>query len=152
MRPLASAGFAILLLTACRSTDQGSWRSFGEPVPDAQAVKANELLSNPERYVGRDIVVEGAPKAVCPKKGCWMIFDNGQRAMRTLFKDHAFFVPLDSAGAPMRMSGTLTMKTISEADAKHFLEDEGKAREAAKLSGDQQELVFVARGVAIGAR
>jgi hypothetical protein len=129
--------------------DDGGWRTFGAPIPNSPSVKAQDVLTSPDAYVGRELVLEGTPKTVCPKKGCWMIFADGARSMRVMFKDHAFFVPLDSAGTPMRMAGTLQVKTISEADAKHFLVDEGKNAEAEKLTGAQKELFFTATGVAI---
>ena len=151
MKFSVAAALSILLLTACRSAGNG-WHGVGGPVPDTTPVKVNDVLNSPSAYVGREIVIEGAPSAVCLKKGCWMLMDNGKTYMRVMFKDHAFVVPVHSAGTPMRVAGTLTQKTISQADARHFLEDQGKGEEAMKIVGDQQELMFVATGVLVGER
>lgn len=151
-RPLVRLALLAPLVAACAAAQRGN--SFGEPVPALEPVPVNEVLSDPGAFLGREIVIEGRPSSVCLVKGCWMIFDNGlggaaHRSMRVMFKDHAFFVPTDSAGRSMRLVGTVTERTISEADARHFLEDAGRADEARKISGPQRELRFTATGVVL---
>lgn len=153
---LLALAATLFLSAACKSTEPpksenataGS-KGVGAAVSDAAPVAVAAVLANPDAYVGKPVVVEGAPAEVCPKKGCWMLFGEGARQMRVTFKDYGFFVPTDSAGRTMRFEGTLSVKTLSEAEARHFLEDQGKTEEAKKVAGEQKELSFVATGVKI---
>lgn len=140
------------LASSCAASPRGT--HFGEPLPAIEPVPVEEVLAAPGAFLGQETVIEGRPSSVCLVKGCWMIFDNGlggaaHRSMRVMFKDHAFFVPTDSAGRSMRLAGVLTERTISEADARHYLEDAGRADEARKISGPQRELRFTATGVVL---
>lgn len=156
---IPAVALVLLAIGACKSTDHHdranstaipeASQSFGKGVARVAAVNATTVLHHPEEYAGKTVVLDGAPAAVCPKKGCWMLFNDSGRQMRVTFKDYGFFVPLDSAGRRMRMEGVLSVKTVSEADAKHYLEDQGKLDEARRLKGDQKELSFVATGVEI---
>jgi hypothetical protein len=126
-----------------------NWRTFGAPISQIEPVAAACVIEDPDRFVGKSVVIEGAPEQVCKNKGCWALFTSGKQQMRVKFKDYAFFIPTDSAGRTMRMEGILDIRVISEADARHFLEDAGDKEGAKRLNGDQRELTFVATGVRI---
>lgn len=145
---LGAALLAALLSPSCASTRRNA-QEFGAPITGHKAIFADELLANPDPYLNHPVVVVGSPVAVCQKKGCWMMFTNKTSKMRVTFKDYAFFVPLDSAGRKMRFEGTPKMITISEAEARDYLEDEGREEEAKKIVGPQHELGFVATGVVL---
>ena len=119
----------------------------GEPVGDSPAVKFALLLKEPAKYEGKRVVVEGVVERVCQMQGCWMELapEKGTRGVRVAMKDHAFFVPFNAAGLRARVDGTLSVKTLSKADADHY------EKEGAKLKrnpdGTADEVSFVATGV-----
>ena len=83
---------------------------FGAPLDvDAQPTSLEALLDN----------------QVCQKKGCFMIATSGKHAVRISFKDYAFFVPTDTSGKTVTLTGTLIERTLSEEQAAHFREDAG---------------------------
>ena len=54
-----------------------------------------------------------------------MIATSGKHAVRISFKDYAFFVPTDTAGKTVTLTGTVIERTISDEQAAHFREDAG---------------------------
>jgi len=123
------------------------WDVFGAALTDGDWTSAQKLMADPDAFDGKTLRVEGAVDEVCKKKGCWMTMRDGDKMIRVRFKDYGFFVPMDCEKRVVRIEGVFSVKTISEADAKHYLEDAGKHDEAAKLKGDQKELGFMATGV-----
>ena len=129
--------------------DAAQYDLFGEGVTAGAAVPVATVLAEPAAHVGKTIRMEGDIQAVCKKKGCWMTMAGADRNVRVTFKGYSFFVPLDSDGRHAVVEGVLTQKEQSVADTKHYLEDEGKHEEAAKVTEPQQVFSFEATGVAL---
>ena len=53
----------------------------------------------------------------CKMEGCWaeVALKAEGKSVRVKMKDHAFFIPLQSAGA-RRVEGTFIVKTLSKAE------------------------------------
>ncbi len=119
---------------------------FGAPLGDAPKVALADLVKSPDAYAGKTVKTEGTVSSVCQEKGCWMVLKSGDTSVRVRFKDYAFFVPKDSAGATAVMEGVFSVKTIPEATAKHYAE-ETPGGKPAEIKGDQKELSFLASGV-----
>ena len=48
-----------------------------------------------------------------------------QAGIRVSFKDYAFFVPTDTGGKTVTLTGTLIERTLTEEQAAHFRQDAG---------------------------
>jgi len=140
---LATLALASFPLLADRAPEKA-----GAALGDAPKVALAELQKNPDAYAGKTIQTEGKVSAVCAQKGCWMTLGDGQRPVRVTFKDYAFFVPKDIAGAAVVAEGVFSVKTIPEATAKHYAE-ETPGKKARDIKGDQKELSLEASGVEI---
>ena len=64
-----------------------------------------------------------------------------------LFVDYSFFVPTDSGGKNVTIVGTLSKKTLSEEQARHYVQDEGGNPD--RVSGPRDEYSIVATSVVI---
>jgi hypothetical protein len=105
-------------------TDQAE--VFGAPLnADARSTSLEALLDDPADYVDTAIRVEARISEVCQKKGCFMIATSGKQAVRISFKDYGFFVPTDTGGKTVTVTGTLIERTLSEEQAAHLREDAG---------------------------
>ena len=127
---------------------EGQTITRGAPVDaGAQAVKLADVLKEPAKYSGRVVVVEGVVERVCQKQGCWMELapERGARGVRVAMRDHAFFVPFNSAGLRARAEGLFAVKTLTKEDADHF-EKEG-AKLTRNSDGTATEVSFTASGV-----
>jgi len=119
---------------------------FGQAFTLASAVPlAKSLESKPTDVVQ----VSGKIDKVCQKMGCWMVVKDGEAEARILMKDHAFTVPLDSAGKDAVIEGTLASQTFSEKQVKHLEKDGGGNPE--KVAGERTEYVLTASAVKIAA-
>jgi hypothetical protein len=121
----------------------------GEKVPAGAATPVAELLQKPQGFDGKSVVVEGAVRRACSRKGCWMELapttaEKGA-GVRVTFKDYGFFVPTDSAGSKARVTGVVKVATLSAEMASHY-ESEG-ATVPRGADGQPREVQLVASGV-----
>jgi uncharacterized protein DUF4920 len=113
----------------------------GEKLKGLPAVTLADLTATPEKYQDKSVRLEGTVRRACDKMGCWMELaesaDKAAHGVRVLMKDHAFFVPTDSAGSKATVEGTVTVKALSQAEVDHMKSEggtvptgkDGKARE-----------------------
>ena len=140
----------------------GAALAAGAPPPDAQKFGASlsasapvplaTVLTAPDAYSGKDVVVDGKVRANCTRKGCWMelasAMDKDAPGCRVTFKDYGFFVPLNSQGSQARVEGQVAVKTIPAAEVAH-LEGEGGRFPGKLTDGSAREVRIVASGVAL---
>lgn len=101
----------------------------GMAIPAGDTVSVADCVAKATELDGKDVVVSGQVAQVCAKKGCWWVLENPEspeQNIRVTHKDYGFFVPRDAKGKPAVAFGTLKVKQMSEAEAKHMAEDEGK--------------------------
>jgi hypothetical protein len=121
---------------------------FGADVPEETAIPLSEVLDDPKAHQDRHIVTRATVVSVCAQKGCWMKLDGGEgRLVHVKFKDYAFFVPKDAAGATVVLHGWFEHTVQSVEELRHYLEDEGKHEEAARVTEPAHTYQIEARGV-----
>ena len=99
---------------------------FGAPLDaDANPTSLEALLDSPLDYLGAPVRIEARISQVCQKKGCFMIATSGDKAVRISFRDYAFFVPTDTGGKTVTLTGTVVERVLSEEQAAHFRQDAG---------------------------
>lgn len=136
------------------SENQGSTTSYGEGFHISDVKSGPELLQLYDKLMDKetqDVQFRGKVSSVCQVKGCWMQLElpNGQQT-RVTFKDYGFFVPTDLVGREVVVKGKASVDVISEADRKHFAEDEGKTpAEISKIQGNSKSYALVADGVVV---
>ncbi|MEO0312430.1 MAG: hypothetical protein RIQ89_2087 [Bacteroidota bacterium] len=131
------------------STDSTSY--YGEKISEEGAITMVDLLSQMQGKAEGTYKVSGTIKECCQKKGCWMTLDKGDGTeMRVTFKDYGFFVPLESAGKQVVISGKAYLDTTSVEYLREYASDEGKSKEEIeKINEPKIELAFEADGVII---
>jgi hypothetical protein len=65
-------GFIIAAVPVFASILYAGETKLGKPLTVAETSTINELLTHPEKYVGRDVRIEGEIIAVCQNAGCWI--------------------------------------------------------------------------------
>jgi hypothetical protein len=125
-----------------------SFEVFGsemEATYDEQLSSLTEAIESGEQeeelYVQTEIV------QVCQKKGCFFVAQDEDFSARVTFIDYSFFIPTNSAGKTVVVRGTLNEKILSEEQARHYAEDEGK--DPSGIIGEQKEYSIVATSVLI---
>lgn len=121
----------------------------GDLVGKAKAVSLVKVLKNPNDYVGKTVLVEGVIVRSCKMEGCWMELAPAKNAksVRVKFKNHAFFIPLDSAGLRARAEGVFSVKTLSKKEVDHLVNEDGAKFDNINKDGTVTEISFEATGV-----
>ena len=118
----------------------------------AEGVKRSSVekaYAKPDEFAGRTVEVSGVIVRSCKKEGCWMEMADkeGGRSVRVTFGDHAFFIPLNSAGLKVRAQGTFKTKVLSKEHVDHLINDDGAKFDNRNPDGTVTELSFDATGV-----
>lgn len=107
------------------------------------------LFKSPHAYKGKLIQVSGVVADVCRKKGCWLLLKSGKQVMRVRFKGYSFFVPTNSKGYKVTVTGYAAKTTIPEHIARHYAEESGDKSALKKIKGPQQTVSFMADWVSL---
>ena len=131
------------------SFDKNGMMKRGAAIGDAKKVSLAEVLKSPSKYEGKTVAVEGVIVRSCKMEGCWMELAPSKNAqsVRVKFKDHAFFIPLDSAGMKAKAEGVFSVKTLSKAEVDHLMNEDGAKFNNINEDGSVTEISFEADGV-----
>lgn len=103
-------------------------------------VSLQAILQAPQEWANKQIRLQTPIVKVCQKKGCFFVAQSGENVIRIAFKDYGFFIPTDSAGKTVWLTGQLVKKVRDAAQAEHFNQD--LADSASKLAvGDVYEII-----------
>ena len=121
----------------------------GAPIGRSQKVSLAKVMNDPAKYAGIKVRVEGVIVRSCKMEGCWAELApaaNG-KSVRVNMKDHAFFIPLQSAGATARAEGVFQVKTLTKEHVDHLINEDGAKFDNRNPDGTVSELSFEATGI-----
>ncbi len=118
-------------------------------VPGTKKVSIEKVLADPSKYADKTVAVDGVIVRSCKKEGCWMEMaaKEGGKSVRVTFGDHAFFIPLNSAGMKVKAQGTFKTKVLSKEHVDHLVNDDGAKFDNRNSDGTVTEVSFDATGV-----
>jgi hypothetical protein len=136
-----------------------------QKLTDADAVTVSTVLAHPDQYKDKYVRVTGKVTSVCAKKGCWLrvapdkataaATPSTQPAMTDIFikfrdPPAGRLIPMEASGKNVTVEGVLKIAKMSEAAARHFMEDGGASKEEIeKVVGPQPQLVLTKPVVAV---
>ena len=125
----------------------------GAPIGKAQKVDLAKVLKDPNKYAGKTVLVSGLIVRSCKMEGCWaeLAPDKNGESVRVQMKDHAFFIPLNSAASLARAEGVFSVKTLSKAEVDHLISEDGAKFDSRNADGTATEVSFVATGIELKA-
>jgi hypothetical protein len=127
-----------------------SYLRRGSPLGEAKKVSLAKVLKDPSKFAGQKVRVEGTIVRSCKMEGCWAELapnKDSKQSVRVKMKDHAFFIPLESAGSFARAEGTVAVKTLTRAEVEHLINDDGAKFENRNADGSVTEVSFEATGI-----
>ncbi|HXH70088.1 MAG TPA: DUF4920 domain-containing protein [Pyrinomonadaceae bacterium] len=121
----------------------------GDLVGKAKAVSLAKVLKKPGDYVGKTVLIKGVIVRSCKMEGCWMELAPtvNAKSVRITFKNHAFFIPLDSARMQAKAEGVFSVKTLRKAEVDHLVNEDGAKFDNVNKDGTVTEVSFEATGV-----
>ncbi|MGB3590555.1 MAG: DUF4920 domain-containing protein [Nonlabens sp.] len=133
--------------------EEMAFLSYGEKFSSDQAVGTDMLADKYEAMKVGDtlpMTVRGTIEDVCSKKGCWVKLPVGEELAFVKFKDYAFFLPKNSKGKEVVLSGNAYKSITTVDELRHYAEDDGKSpEEIAKITEDEVTLSFMANGALV---
>jgi len=127
----------------------GSYLKRGASIGKAEKVSLEAVMKDPSKFSGKTVLVEGVIVRSCKMEGCWaeLAPSKDAKSVRVKMKDHAFFIPLESAGAIARAEGVFQVKTLSKAMVDHMIEEDGAKFDNRNADGTVTEVSFEAIGI-----
>jgi len=151
------AGFAQENMKGAKPTEKDKTEAIpadgvlkrGAAIGKSKKVSLAKIMANPNNYAGKMVRVEGVIVRSCKMEGCWMELapSKDAKSVRVKMKDHAFFIPLNSAGAAAKAEGVFAVKTLSKAEVDHLINDDGAKFDSRNADGSVTEISFEAVGV-----
>ena len=122
----------------------------GEALSSAtKKVSFEKVLQNSDKFANTKVAVEGVIIRSCKMEGCWMEMaaKEGGKSVRVTFGDHAFFIPLNSAGMKVKAEGVFKTKTLAKDHVDHLINEDGAKFDNRNPDGTVTEVSFDATGV-----
>lgn len=132
-----TAILGIALVVASPAAQAAKGKVYGDGVKLAVATPIEKLLANPQKFVGKEVRVDGVVTGVCAKAGCWMELSDAKTGKNIRFKveDGVIVFPLTARGRKASAAGTFERLTVSpEEHEKHAA---GHAKHDAEHKGEQ---------------
>jgi uncharacterized protein YdeI (BOF family) len=127
----------------------GGYLKRGAPIGASKKVSLAKVMKDPAKYAGKTVRVEGVIVRSCKMEGCWaeLAPKTGAKSVRVKMKDHAFFIPLQSAGAKARAEGVFSVKTLTKEHVDHLINEDGAKFDNRNADGTVTEISFDATGM-----
>lgn len=141
--------FVFLAFASTAFAEEKTYGTFSQPTKDQKVLSLKEAIADLKTLNSKEgIYFSGKVDRVCQMKGCWMVMKEGDQAAQVTFKNYGFFLPKNSGKKSALLRGKIFMKELSEAEARHYAEDDGKsAQEIAAIHGKSQRVWIEAEGV-----
>jgi len=115
---------------------------LGKAIDVKSPTTIKEILSNPDKYVGKEVVIEGEITSVCQRQGCWIdVRDpSSPEPMQVKVNDGEIVFPKDSAGKKVAAQGTVEKLVYTKEKylekLKHDEMEAGKKSDPSKVTGE----------------
>ena len=127
-----------------------SFLKRGSAIGNAEKVSLAKVLASPDKYSGKTVRFEGVVVRSCKMEGCWAEIAPdaaSKQSVRVKMKDHAFFIPLQSAGSFARAEGVFSVKTLKKEEVDHLINEDGAKFDNRNADGSVTEVSFEATGI-----
>ena len=131
----------IMVLFVLFGCQHDQTKKFGAEITLKEKVKVSEILSKPEEFLGKKVLVEGDVLDVCTEAGCWMDIagDVPNQKIKIKVKDGDIVFPVEAKGSSALVEGLVYSIELDEEEAKeyfkHMAEDAGKEFDSTLVTG-----------------
>lgn len=128
--------FLFISVAAYSQTDK-----YGKEISLTEKTSISKILSQPEEYVGKTVLVEGEILEVCAMAGCWMELksDAENQKVKIKVKDGDIVFPVEAKGKSALVEGTVYKIELTKEEAveyyEHVATEQGTEFDAATVTG-----------------
>jgi hypothetical protein len=121
--------------------------TLGAEITLTEKTKISDILSDPESYLDKVVLVEGEVLDVCPKMGCWMELKSDSpveesdvaEKIKVKVKDGEIIFPMEAIGQNALVEGKVYKIELTEEEAvgyfEHIAEESGKDFDPSTITG-----------------
>lgn len=97
--------FLLILFVNLASAEDG--KKYGKEISLKNKTKISDILSNPEKFEGKKVLVEGTVVGVCESRGCWIELAGEKEFQKIKVKveDGEIVFPLEAKGKKALVEG-----------------------------------------------
>ncbi|MBU2444059.1 MAG: DUF4920 domain-containing protein [Bacteroidetes bacterium] len=121
----------------------GDGKQYGKKLTLKKTTKVSEVLANPEKFVGKKVLIKGTIVDVCKKRGCWMDISSDKEfeKIKVKVEDGVIVFPLTAKGKTATVEGEVYAITsaVEECSNKeeHSGEEHGEECEHSKTKSEK---------------
>ena len=140
MRGKMFLGLLLMFAVACSERKIESDK-YGTALSINEASKVSAILSEPESYLGKKVLIEGPVLEVCAKQGCWLEIasDQAEQKIKVKVNDGEIVFPMTAKGKTAKVEGEVYKIELSQEEAvgyqKHLAEEQGVAFDSTSVTG-----------------
>ena len=110
---------------------------LGKPIAVKSATPIKDILSQPDKYLGKDVLIEGEITEVCQNMGCWINVKDASTSevIQVKVDDGVIVFPKDGAGKKVVAQGKLEKVAVTKEELQHQAEESGKKVDTSKITG-----------------
>ncbi|MFI5251221.1 MAG: DUF4920 domain-containing protein [Bacteroidota bacterium] len=144
--------FILILLFAATLLFAAEGKKYGKKITVKKATSISSILSDPKKYDGKRVMIEGTVTDVCQKMGCWINIaeKEGGESIKFKVEDGVIVFPKDSKGKIAKAQGKITIADLSKEDLmtvkKHEAEETGKAFDSTSVTGPKTVITIQGEG------
>jgi hypothetical protein len=139
----------ILPFTGCGGSE------FGKPLTINQATSIADILSEPKKFNGKRVLVEGRINEVCEMMGCWIMIEGATENEQLRFKvtDGVITFPMSVKGKTARAEGVVSVRTLSVeeqiAEGEHHADETGGTFDASTVTAPVMRVQLEGEGAIV---
>ena len=132
----------LILFVSCgfifAQTDESK---LGSELTLTEKTKISDILSEPESYLDKTVLVEGEVLDVCPMMGCWMELksDADDEKIKVKVKDGEIVFPMEAIGSTAIVEGKVYKIELTQEEAiehfQHVAEEKGGEFDPSTVTG-----------------
>ncbi|MCA9733663.1 MAG: DUF4920 domain-containing protein [Deferribacteres bacterium] len=121
----------------------GEEGKYGKKITLQDTTKISTIMENPDKFVGKKVLVEGLILEVCPKRGCWinLASDKEFQQIRIKVKDGEIVFPMEAKGKTATVEGEFQIFELSKEQVinmkKHQAEEKGEEFDESTVKGGE---------------
>ncbi len=122
---------------------QEGGEKYGKGLSLTDTTLISEILSKPDQFVGKTLMVKGRIVDVCEKRGCWIALagDKPHQTLRIKVRDGEIVFPLEAKGKMAVAEGVFQKFELSKEQVikqkKHHAEEHGESFDPATVTGPE---------------
>jgi hypothetical protein len=132
---------SVLLISCGILFSQDETTKLGSEITLTEKTKISDILSEPEFYLDKTVLVEGEVLDVCSHMGCWMELksDIEDGKIKIKVKDGEIVFPVEAKGKSALVESKVYKIEMTQEEAveyfKHFAEESGKEFDESTITG-----------------